>query len=68
MQCIKFCQQVDWNGYIPKRLTWINIPAIAPKDILSNMILNLNELRKFQNDYPLARDKIEIKKEMISDY
>ena len=28
----------------------------------------LNELRKLQNDYPLARDKIEIKREMISDY
>ena len=28
----------------------------------------LNELRKLQNDYPLSRDKIEVKREMISDY
>ena len=26
------------------------------------------ELRELQNDYPLAPDKIEIKREMLSDY
>ena len=26
------------------------------------------ELHELQNDYPLARDKLKIKKEMLSDY
>ena len=57
MRCLNFFQQVDSNGEIQKSLTWINYDLKYPK-----------ELWELQNDYPLAPDKIEIKKEMFSDY
>ena len=45
-------------------LTWINIPAIVQKDVFSKLIFNI--LKNYV--YPLAPDKIEIKREMLSNY
>ena len=37
--------------------------------MLSKLVLNiLGELRELHSDYPLAPDKIEIKREMLSEY
>ena len=36
--------------------------------ILEVALEDLKELRHLHNDYPLAPDKIEIKREMLSDY
>ena len=49
-------------------MTWINILAIAKKDVLSKLILNILELQELHSDYPLAPDKVEIKREMLSEY
>ena len=59
------------------RLKWINPKEIDLNKYTGNSskgytleydLEYLNELRKLQNYYPLARDKIEIKREMISGY
>ena len=63
--CLNFFQQVNLNELVLKILTWINIPARLcsyswlwiPKRII-----------ELHNDYPLASDEIEIKKEMLSNY
>ena len=78
-----YLDENNLNGYaMYKVLPTSGLKWIHPKEIDLNKYTSnsskgytveydleyLNELRKFQNDYPLARDKIEIKKEMISDY
>ena len=36
--------------------------------MFSKLILNILKLKELHNDYPLAPEKIEIKREMLSDY
>ena len=52
---------MDSIGYILKSLTKINILAIVQKDVFAKSILNIL-------NYPLASDKIEVKREMLSEY
>ena len=49
-------------------MTWINILAIVQKDVFQVDLEYQKELREVLNDYPLASDKIEIKREMLSEY
>ena len=44
-------------------LTWINIIAIVQKDVFSKLIFSIQKI-----DYPLIPDKIEIKREILSEY
>ena len=71
-QCPSFFKQVDSNGLILKSLTWINInrniPAIVREDMFSKLILSIIKSYENYNDYPLAPDKIEIKREMLFEY
>ena len=46
----------------------INIPAIVREDIFSKLILSIIKSYENYNDYPLAPDKIEIKREMLFEY
>ena len=63
IQCLTLFQQLHSNGSILKSLTWINMLAIVQK----NVDLGYSEeLRELHNDYPLAPDKIEIKRKMLS--
>ena len=64
MQCLNFIQQMDSNGQILKSLTLINILTIVLKVGLEYP----QELCNLHNDYPLALDKIEIKKEMMPEF
>ena len=63
MQCLNFFQQQDSNGQILKSFTCINILAIVQKDEFLKLILIIQK-----NGYPLAPDKIEIKRKILSDY
>ena len=49
-------------------MTWINILAKVRKDVLEVDLEYPKELRELHIDYLLAPDKIEIKREMLSDY
>ena len=60
---------MDSNGQTLKSLTWVNIRAIVQTNAFSKLILNiLKKLLEVHNNYPLAPDEIETKKEMLSDY
>ena len=59
---------MDSSGQILKSLTWINI-AIAQKDVFLKWTLNITkESWELHNDYPLAPNKTEMKREMLSEY
>ena len=64
MQCVDFFHQMYSDGLILKSLTWINILAIAQKDVFLKLILNV------QNNYEnyAMIDKIETKREMLSEH
>ena len=62
---MKFLPTSGFKWVDPKGLTWINILAVVRKDVFSKLILNIWEL---YNDYPLAPDKTEIKREILSNY
>ena len=50
-------------------MSWINIIAIVQKDVLSQLILNIQkQLRELHNDCLLDSDKTQIKKEILSKY
>ena len=69
MQCINFFQQVDSNGCILKNLTQVNITSNSSKGCVLEVGLEYpKELQELYNDYPLALDKIEIKREILSEY
>ena len=69
MQCINFFQQVDSNGWILKSLTQVNITSNSSKGCVLEVGLEYpKELQELYNDYPLALDKIEIKREILSEY
>ena len=61
MQCIDFSHQMYSDWYIPKSLTWINILAIAQKDVFLKLILSI------QNNYEnyAMIDKIETKRNAV---
>ena len=62
---MKFLPTSGFKWIDPKGFTWINILAVVQKDVFSKLILNIWELH---NDYPLAPDKTEIKREILSNY
>ena len=74
MQYLNFFKQVDSNGQISKTLIQINAAVIDQKvgfqklmlNVLNNYVMKNNEIQ--DNDYPLAPDKIETKKEILSCY
>ena len=70
MQCLKFFQQTDLNGLSLKSLIQINTAVKVQKVAFQNLILNIfkNYVCEFQNDYLLAPDKIEIKREMFPNF
>ena len=68
MQCRSFFQQVDSNGQILKTLINKCSSNSSADFALEFDIEYQKELCKLHNDYPLAPDKIEIKKEMLSKY
>ena len=51
-----------------KKLTRINISNSSKRCVLQVDLECPKELRELHNDYPLAPDKIEIKRDMLSDY
>ena len=52
-----------------KSLIWIKITSNSSKEYVFEVDLEYpKELRELHNDYPLGRDKLEIKKEMLSEY
>ena len=61
MQCIDFSHQMYSDRYILKSLTWINILAIAQKDVFLKLILSI------QNNYEnyAMIDKIETKRNAV---
>ena len=64
MQCLNFFQQVD-----PKELDLNKYPNNSSKGCDLEVDLEYpKELHKLHNDYPLAPDKIEIKRGMLSKY
>ena len=69
MRCLNFLQQVISNGYILKTLIQINTAATGSKGFVLEVDPEYpKELCELHNDYPLAPDKIEIKKETLSKY
>ena len=70
VQCLNFFQHVDSNGQILKSLTCLNkytgnssIGCVFEVDLEYS-----KELRELNNEYLLSPNKIEIKREMLSDY
>ena len=51
-----------------KKLTRINISNSSKRCVLQVDLECPKELRELHNDYPLAPDTIEIKRDMLSDY
>ena len=54
-------------------MNWIDIDEIAQKDVLSKLVFNILKITRIkpklhENHYPLAQDKIEIKRLMPSEY
>ena len=49
-------------------MTWTNILVIVRQDVFSKLILNILKRQELHNDYPLAPDKIEMKREVLSNY
>ena len=69
VQCLNFFQQIDSNAQILKSLLCIDIPVVVQKDVFSKLRLNiLTKLQELHNDYPLATDDIEIKRQILSKY
>ena len=55
--------------YTINKQTWINILAIVLKGCILEVDLKYpKELLELHNDYPLASDKIEIKRKILSEY
>ena len=64
----KFLLTSGFKWTILKSLTWINI-VIAQKDVFLKWTLNIaKESWELHNDYPLAPNKTEMKREMLSEY
>ena len=63
--CLNFFQQVDLIGWTLKSLNRINIAIILQK-VLEVDLEYPKELCKLHNDSPLNLDKIEIRKEILS--
>ena len=59
MQCLNSFTEFKLNKYTSNTSKWC---------VLKVGLEYLKELRKLHNNYPLAPDKIEIKKEMRSEY
>ena len=49
-------------------MTWVNLLAIVQKYVFLKFILNIPEIQELHNDYPLAANKIEIKREILAQY
>ena len=64
--CLSFFHQVDSKGQILKTLLRINTAQIVC--VLEADLKYPKELRKLYNDYHLATNKIEIKKEILPKY
>ena len=69
IKCLNYFKRVVSNGQILKSLTWINIQAIVLKAcVLKVDLVYPKELQELHNDYLLAPDEIQIKREMLSEY
>ena len=62
----KFLPTSGFKWIDPKELDLNKYSCSISKEFVFKV--DLKELRKLHNDYPLAPDKIEIKREMLSDY
>ena len=49
-------------------MTLVYLLATVQKYVFSTFILNIPEIQELHNDYPLAANKIEIKREMLPQY
>ena len=68
MQCVSFFQQVD-SWIDPKKFDLNKYTSNSSIGCVLEVDLEyLKELNKLHNDYSLAPDKIELKKEMLSNY
>ena len=69
MQCLNFFQQVDSNKINPKEFDLNKYTRSSSKGCVLEVDLEYPKgLQELRNDYPSAPDKIEIKREMLSDY
>ena len=59
LQCVNFIQKVDSQGQIIKSFTRIDTLAIVQKDVFLKLILNI---------HLFAPDKIDVKREIPSEY
>ena len=65
----KFLPTSDFKWIDPKEFDLNKCTSNSPKGCVFDFDLEYSkELRKLHNDYPLALDKIEIKREMLSNY
>ena len=69
MQCLNFFQQAFLPTFLPKECDLNKHTNNKSKGCLLKGDLEYpNELWELHNDYPLAPDKTEIKREMLPDY
>ena len=69
MQYLNFFQQVDLKWIDPKKFNLNKYNSNSSKGCVLEVDLEYpKELWNLHNDYPLAPNKIEIKREMLSDY
>ena len=69
MQCLNFFQQVDSKWIDPKEFDLNKYTGNSSKGCVLEVDLEYPiELHELHNDYPLAPHKIEIKREMLSEY
>ena len=65
----RFLEKSDFKWIDPKEFVWNKYTSNSSKGCVLEVDLEYpKELRKVHNDYPLALDKIETKKEMLSEY
>ena len=69
MQCLSLIQQLKFKQIDPKEFDLNKHASNSSKGCIFEVDLEYpKELREFQNDYSLAPNKTEIKREMLSEY
>ena len=69
MQCLNFSQICESKWIDPKEFDLNKYTSNSSKGCVLEVDLEYpKELRELHNNFPLATDKIEIKREMLSDY
>ena len=65
----KYLPTSGFKWIVPKEFDLNKYTSNSSKDCVLQVNLEYSkELKKLQNDYPLAPDKIQMKREMLSDY